>query len=430
MPTQQTMDHSIPVLLLRAVSHGGLCILRSLGSAGIPVYIADSDTRSPASSSRYCRGFFQVDVDHAPASLALLALRDAAKQIGARALLLPTTDVAAQFVADHSKQLQADFLLASPAGQTVRDLSRKISMHALAAAAGIPTPQTRVPAHLDDLFQLASTLTYPVMLKSSEGHLLSSQHIRKPMVILRSAEELISTYQLTDVPNRPLIMVQEYIPGGDDTVWMFDGYFRDGECLFGITGKKIRQSPVYTGATSLGICLRNDAVHRLACDFMRSIHYNGPVDMGFRYDERDGSYRVLDVNPRIGATFRLFVDENGLDLALVIYMASAGQKFTVSAPRWGRKWLVEDNDLVSSLRYYRDRKLTLKQWLVSFRGVEETAYFGHSDFRPCLTALACDLRELARRVRAKFDPPSRVVGPRPSGRTIPSGNQESPSASC
>src|ERR1700761_6957459 len=133
---QQAMDSSTPVLLLRAVRHGGLCILRSLGSAGIPVYIADADRRSPASSSRYCRGFFQVDVDHAPASIALLALRDAAREIGARALLLPTTDVAAQFVADHSEQLRANFLLASPSQEAVQGLSRKISMHALATSAG------------------------------------------------------------------------------------------------------------------------------------------------------------------------------------------------------------------------------------------------------------------------------------------------------
>jgi predicted ATP-grasp superfamily ATP-dependent carboligase len=35
------------------------------------------------------------------------------------------------------------------------------------------------------------------------------------------------------------------------------------------------------------------------------------VDLGFRYDARDSRYKPLDVNPRIGATFRLFVDAEG-----------------------------------------------------------------------------------------------------------------------
>src|SRR2546425_3495393 len=40
----------------------------------------------------------------------------------------------------------------------------------------------------------------------------------------------------------PNLMLQEYIPGGEDSVWMFNGYFNEhSECLFGITGKKLRQ---------------------------------------------------------------------------------------------------------------------------------------------------------------------------------------------
>ena len=45
---------------------------------------------------------------------------------------------------------------------------------------------------------------------------------------------------------------------------------------------------------------------RTTCDFMQAIGYHGILDIGYRRDQRDGSYKVLDVNPRIGCTFRLF----------------------------------------------------------------------------------------------------------------------------
>src|SRR5216683_4807846 len=106
-----------------------------------------------------------------------------------------------------------------------------------------------------------------------------------------------------------------------DTGWIFNGYFnRKSECLIGFTGKKIRQCPVHTGSTSLGICLANEEVENTTKRFMKSIGYRGILDIGYRYDARDGTFKVLDVNPRIGATFRLFVDANGMDVVRALYL--------------------------------------------------------------------------------------------------------------
>src|SRR2546425_11829555 len=72
----------------------------------------------------------------------------------------------------------------------------------------------------------------------------------------------------------PNLMLQEYIPGGEDSVWMFNGYFNEhSECLFGITGKKLRQFPAYTGMTSLGVCLKNEAVEKNAKELMQAVGY-------------------------------------------------------------------------------------------------------------------------------------------------------------
>jgi len=38
------------------------------------------------------------------------------------------------------------------------------------------------------------------------------------------------------------------------------------------------------------------------------------MDLDYRFDKRDGQYKLLDFNPRIGAQFRLLVDDNGLDV--------------------------------------------------------------------------------------------------------------------
>ena len=72
--------------------------------------------------------------------------------------------------------------------------------------------------------------------------------------------------------------------------------------------------------------------------------------------------------------FRLFVGQNGMDVARALYQDTTGQPVIPSFTPEGRKWIVEDVDLFSSIRYYRDGKFTLRQWINSFRAIQETTF--------------------------------------------------------
>jgi predicted ATP-grasp superfamily ATP-dependent carboligase len=150
----------------------------------------------------------------------------------------------------------------------------------------------------------------------------------------------------------------------------------------GITGKKLRQYPAYTGSTSLGICLQNHEIDHTTRRFMKAIGYQGILDIGYRYDARDGRYKVLDVNPRVGSSFRLFVGTNGMDVVRALYLSLTGQPVPATRAHEGRKWIVENQDLSSCLVYRRDRKLTLWEFVKSFKGVKEAAWFATDDWKP------------------------------------------------
>ena len=398
----EVVDVKTPVLILRSPRHGPLGIIRSLGALGVPVYVADSDRRTAAMRSRYCRERFLLDVDNPNVELVLNGLQRIAGKIGRRSILIPTTDDATLFVSEFAAELRQQFIFPDRSPQLIRSLCSKREMYLLVRRLGIPTAQTLFPQSLVDVTELAKQVSFPVMLKGIDGHRMS-QRVGKRMLIVQSERELVEQYKTLEDPDTPNVMVQEYIPGSDDAVWMFNGYFdENAECLFGITGKKIRQYPPYTGATSLGICLQNDTVDQLTRQFMKAVQYRGILDIGYRYDIRDGQYKVLDVNPRIGATFRLFVDAGGLDVARALYLHMTGQRLCLAAPCWGRKWLVEDTDLSSCCQYYRDGNITLGEWFRSFNGVAETAYFGHRDPFPCIAMLANDTRVLSSLVLRKL----------------------------
>jgi D-aspartate ligase len=268
-------------------------------------------------------------------------------------------------------------------------------MYFLAKRWGVPTAETTFPLGRRDVMEYLQQARFPIMLKGIYGRKLK-QRAGQPMVIVHSAAELLERYDAMEDLAEPNLMLQEYIPGGEDTIWMFNGYFNQAsDCLAGFTGKKLRQTPVYTGATSLGICLHNEQVYQTTRSFMRSIGYRGVLDIGYRFDARDGQYKLLDVNPRIGATFRLFVAENGMDVARALYLDMTGQAMAQAAPAApeGRKWIVEDCDLASSFRYSRDGKLTGRQWLRSLQGVRECALWAPDDPLPLPSMLLRDAME-------------------------------------
>jgi predicted ATP-grasp superfamily ATP-dependent carboligase len=392
------MNHATPAVILRSGHHGGLGILRTLGRLGVPVYSVDADWWEPAYSSRFCRGRFFLDTETWPAEESIARLLEIGRKVGGRPLLIPTTDHGAMWVAEHASALDSEYRFPRQDAALVGALCDKSRMQELAGRTGVPTAQTVVPRSREDVDQFLETAIFPVMVKATDADRLRRRAGGTKFVI-HTPHELLDLYARAGDPETPNLMIQEFIPGDD---WMFDGYFdANSQCLFGVTGKKIRRFPVNTGVTSLGVCQPNQDVERTTAAFMQALGYRGILDIGYRYDRRDGQYKVLDVNPRIGCTFRLFTAKNGIDVARALYLDMTGQPVPAAQAADGRKWVVEDFDLFSAFRSWRDGMLTPGDWLNSFRGVEEAACFSLDDPLPFLAIGLADCCELYRWYRCR-----------------------------
>jgi predicted ATP-grasp superfamily ATP-dependent carboligase len=357
-------------------------VIRSLGWLGVPVYAIDTDRRAAPLASRYCVGSFVWDFRLEDAERSIAFLGTVAERIGGRPILLPADDHGATFVAEHSEALRAWYRTAHPNAELANALSNKQRLFELCREHGMPTPDAVFPKSREEVEQAIDNVTFPLVLKGIDTQ-LQERRCGVRMAIVNDRDELLARYEEMETPEDPNLMLQEYIPGGDDSVWMFNGYFdADSRCLLGFTGRKLRQYPAYTGATSLGLCTRNETVERLTIDFMKAVGYRGPLDLGCRYDRRDGAYKLLDVNPRIGATFRLFVGDNGMDVARAMHLDLTGHPVAPGSYREGRMWLDEFADLASSYRYMRNGDLTVFDWLRSFRGTRELRWLARDDPAP------------------------------------------------
>ena len=375
---------SLPVLILQRADgdfqHGVLGIVRSLGRRGIRVYLVHQDPSTPAAASRHCDG-----VVHCPAGAPDDVVMERLLEFGGRhgpAILIPTDDESALLVEARAAELRACFRFPEQPDGLAAALSDKVEMARLCAEHDIPTPWTHGIRDREDLLALSREVTYPVALKSIDGA-RTFRRTGERMRIVDSAPALVRAYDELEDPEVPNLVLQEYIPGGPESVWMLNGYFdADSECRGAVTGRKLRQLPPHTGVTTLGVCVPNPDVEATTRRFMKQVGYRGVLDIGYRYDERDGRYKLLDVNPRVGATFRLFACAGGVDVVHALYLDLTDQPIPPFHPQWGRKWLVENFDASSSVSSYRDGRLTPREWLSSLRGVDELGWFAFGDPAP------------------------------------------------
>jgi D-aspartate ligase len=377
-----------PVLVLNC-KLGALAIMRSLGSLGVGLYGVDDDRQSPGFLSRYCCGKFLMHFDEQREQEYLEYVICLGKQLGERTILIPTSDELSLFVAKYPDQLREYFTFPQNEYTLVSELISKEGMYKLARKHAVPTPYAIFPKKLDDVLAYIEDATFPVMLKGIYGNRLQTRTDEK-MVIVRTEEELLDKYRVLEDPGFPNLMIQEYIPGGDDQIYIFNGYFNEkSECLAAFTGHKIRQYPIHVGCASLGVCKWNKTVADITIDFMQAIGYKGILDIGYSFDLRDGSYKVLDINPRVGQAFRLFVAENGMDVVRSLYLDLTDQdQIHPITPKEGRRWIIEDFDIISSFHYYQEDTLKLGEWIRSFRNLEEGAWFSRKDPLPFLLMAA------------------------------------------
>jgi D-aspartate ligase len=381
-------DTRTPVVLL-GCKLGALAIMRSLGALGVKIYGVDDDPRSPALRSRYLYRQYIRAYQQETANDYLRFLEELGRSMPMRAILIPTSDELSEFVAQNRAALKPYFIFPDNSIDLVRGLASKKEMFRIASQIGVPTPQTLFPEKLEDVIAYGERIDFPIMLKGIYGNRLHERTGRK-MLVVHSKEELIRAYREMEDPDRPNLMLQELIPGGDDQVYIFNGYFNaDADCLAAFTGYKVRQCPIHVGCASLGECRWNNEVARLTTMFMKAVGYRGILDIGYRLDPRDGQYKVLDVNPRVGQAFRIFVAHNGMDVVRALYLDLTGQPVPEFLSREGRRWIIEDFDFFFSIvPYYLEGSLTVSQWLKSFKGLEECAWLDTGDPLPFVKMLS------------------------------------------
>lgn len=377
-----------------AVQHGALGVIRTLGRMGVDVYAVVDDHLAPSAVSRYTKGSFVWKTGGAEPGQIAAGLLTIGAKIGRNAILFATDDRAAALVAEQAEVLKQAFVFPKPPRCLPRRLSNKRELYLLCREIGIPCPETIVPVCLADVQAFIEQAQFPVIVKAADAQSLPKGMSSTSLV--RTPAELLRIYAQTERCHRPNLIIQEYIARDCGEDWIFHGYANSQTgCRLAFTGRKLRSYPVFAGPTTLAIPVANDTLCRQTERLLKATGYAGIMDLDYRLDKRDGQYKLLDFNPRIGANFRMFENGAGIDVVRAMYLDLCGQTVPRSPVMKQRRFIVESHDWMASIGYMRNGELTARDWWSSLKGRKELAWLSREDPLPALVAGS---RLLARKV--------------------------------
>ena len=360
--------------------YGGLGVIRSLGRAGVPVYGVLEARSVPAASSRYLakrRYIWQPDGEDA--STVTQGLKRLAERIGCQAVLVPTDDLSAVFIAEHGDDLRRWFIFASPPAELPRRLADKRTLSSVCRQFGMASPLVFLPGSLAEAREFAADVRFPVVVKVTPPWLAGTVQSTS---IIRDADGLTDIYQRCE-KNNVSPMLQQYIPNSSNADWFFHGYCNaDSVCWPAFTGIKYRSHPDSSGFTTYGRSSTNEKLRDAMTGFLGRIGYRGVMDLDIRFNTSDGQYYLLDFNPRFGAQSRIFRDTAGIDVALAAYLDLTGQSIPVGSQIDDRYFMAETYDPRSAIKLWRRGELSLGTWLSQVRKVDEFSWFAADDVLP------------------------------------------------
>jgi predicted ATP-grasp superfamily ATP-dependent carboligase len=358
--------------------------VRSLGRRGIPVWTLEPQGQRLASMSRYSRRNFtwpegseQEQLDH----LHALATRHGSSGWA----IFPTNDETTALLARHHAELSRHFRLAVPPWDILAWAYDKRLTYQLARDLGIDTPADVRVTSCEDVAAL--DVEFPVILKPAfKKEENAFTHDKAWRADDRDTLQRMYT-AARDLVGAPVVMVQELIPGGGEAQFSFAALCAEGRTLASVTARRSRQYPVDFGHSSSFVeTVSEPAVEKAARRLLAGIRYTGVAEVEFKYDRRDGRYKLLDVNPRVW-TWHALCGAAGVDFPYLLWQSLHGLDVPETRGREGVRWVRMGTDVPSALCEMWRGHLSVRDYARSLRPPVQFSTFAADDPAPALVGL-------------------------------------------
>jgi len=327
-----------------------LGVLRSLGLRGIPCIVIDNLPRS-AWFSRYVTKRFRWHGSMDDANFLNFLLSIGKEHHLEGWVLFPMQDDMVELVARNTQRLAEVYQLVTQNWDIVRWTLDKSLTYQKAQEVGVSCPETWYPGSEDDLSRME--INFPIIIKPTISVRLQYA-TRLKALPAHNYEELLTQYRLAaDIIGPDEIMIQEIIPGNGHTQYSVGAFCKEGRVLLSMTARRTRQYPIDYGLGSSFVeAIKVPALFELAEKLLYSMHLSGMVEVEFKYDCRDGHYKLLDINLRPWGWHTLCI-ASGLDFPYIQYRDILGETPVHGTPHYGYRWIRLLTDIPAGLQEVR-----------------------------------------------------------------------------
>jgi predicted ATP-grasp superfamily ATP-dependent carboligase len=375
-------------------AHGSLAVARSLGRRGIPVAFL-TDDHPIASFSRYTRRSFPwagPDRDGAVAELTELATGQGMSGW----VLFPGGDAEVRLISQAHAELSRVFLLTTPPWHMAQKAYDKRLLQQQAASVGIDSAWSRIPRDREDLAGIQCS--FPAILKPTVRDRRNAFTAAKAWRVDDRPSLLAAYDRAAKLLAAREIMLQEFIPGGGAAQFSYAAVWDRGSPLLSLVARRTRQFPIEFGFTSTFVeTIENHQVEDAACRLLRSLNYTGLVEAEFKYDRRDGRYKILDVNLRTWTWCGLGA-ASGVDFPYAAWQLAVGEVPASGRGRTGIAWRHTVRDVVAGGEEMLRGSLSWADFSRSLRVPKAYAAFAADDPLPGYVDLPLVVTRVLRRL--------------------------------
>jgi predicted ATP-grasp superfamily ATP-dependent carboligase len=413
MTTTESSPNKLPEKTLRLgadtpviVLGGGLTgigVLHSLWRDHIPVYSACGPYDLPAKSRWYRKPPQNWDCSPSPDTLAeyLASLKLA------EAVLIGCSDDWTKAVAALPPLLRDRFPASVSPPSVVETLVDKWQFAQLAERLDVPRPRTVLVQSLPEMAGLDDSYFEGMFLKPLDSQKFALQTSVKAFALKSKAQALAIMLRMETAEDGGFpILLQEYVPGPATSYFLVDGFVDRRRSIRAlIARRRLRMNPPMFGNSTLSetIPLEKAAAAVTAVEtLMSALQFRGIFDAEFKFDERDGQFKVIEINPRPW-WFVQFATRCGVDLCGMSYRDALGLDVELNQGyAVGRRCMSLTADFAAN--WAADPGIPgILRWVRSLRGVDEIL-FQKDDPRPLIASTlgACrnHLRSRLRRTNA------------------------------
>ena len=230
--------------------------------------------------------------------------------------VLPTDDISSEVLLARKEALEDYTRLPIVAYETFMKARDKSQTLKIAMQNNIPCPGTFFPDE-ENIGDIARRAPYPLLVKPN----LSSG--ARGITLVPNKDDLETTYRTVKAEYGEC-HIQEYIPKGG--LQYKADLFLDANQEFkaGIVYSKLRYFPIHGGSSIINRTVLRPEIIENAHKLLKAMKWRGFADFDFITDPRDGMAKLMEINPRIPACFRITVAA-GIDFPYMIAKLALGE---------------------------------------------------------------------------------------------------------